>query len=325
VIQRLAVRVECKADLAKREVTGYASTFGNVDLGGDIVLPGAYTKTLADDLPAGRIKVRRNHREAIGRPIHAEQDSTGLLTVSRISETPLGDETLVLVADGVVDAMSIGYVAEEKRYATREGRKVRELVQIRLAEWSLLDEPPMNPEAIVTGLKAKATAAYDVGDRVRALVAHMPGMKGKLGTIEIVHPGAPGGTYGVRFDGDDEVHKWYVEDELAPSDEETGAEDEKAPKKPKAPHTMANMGKALHTITGVKGLGDAMYALDQVRWLLEALRTAATAHPKIVELAREVIAEFDGFLSTPAPLPDPDAAGVIALFGELRQTLINRS
>lgn len=321
MIQRLAVRAEFKADLAKREVTGYASTFGNIDLGGDVVLPGAYTKTLADDLPAGRIKVRRNHREAIGRPVHAEQDSKGLLTVSRISETPLGDETLVLVQDGVVDAMSIGYLAEEKRYATREGRKVRELVQVRLTEWSLLDEPPMNPEAIVTGLKAKATAAYDVGDRVRALVAHMPGMKGKLGTIEIVHPGAPGGTYGVRFDGDDAVHKWYVEDELEPGDDASGSDDEKAPKKPKKPHNMADMGKALHTISGVKSVYDAEYALDQVRWLLSALRTAATAHPQIVELARTVLRDFDGFLSQPAPSPDPDAAAVMALFGELRSSL----
>lgn len=223
MIQRLAVATpEFKADLAKREVTGYASTFGNVDLGGDVVLKGAFTKTLADDLPAGRIKVRRNHEAAIGMPVHAEEDAKGLLTVSRISKTALGDETLALIADGVVDRMSIGYVAEGKSYGQRDGRKVRELSQLRLVEWSLLDVPPMNPEA---------------------------------------------------------------------------------------------------TITGLKSLIDAEVALDQVRWLLSALRTAATAHPQIVDLARQVLAEFDGFLSQPAPVPDPDATAVIALFGELRQTL----
>lgn len=56
-------------------------------------------------------------------------------------------------------------------------------------------------------------AKFAIGDRVESLVDHMPGMKGMQGTVEIVREGDPA-YYGVKFDGEDEVHKWLAEDEL---------------------------------------------------------------------------------------------------------------
>jgi HK97 family phage prohead protease len=177
-LERKAVPAEYKTDLAKREVTGYAAIFGNVDLGGDRIVKGAFTKTLADDMPAGRIKVRRNHDSAIGMPIHMEQDSKGLLTVSKISATPLGDETLTLIGDGVVDRMSIGYIvdgAEGKRYVQDGGRKIRELLSLSLAEYSLLDVPPMNPEAALVGVKSLDDVCYAI-DRMQSAVYYLRGL-----------------------------------------------------------------------------------------------------------------------------------------------------
>lgn len=148
------LHAEFKADIRRRQIEGYASVFGNVDLAGDVVVPGAYRATIRDDMPAGRIKVKRNHDRLIGKPVHAEEDRTGLLTVSHISPTALGDETLALVEDGVIDCLSIGYVVEDKAFTTRGRRQVRELRGVRLLEWSFLDDPPANPEARVLGVKA---------------------------------------------------------------------------------------------------------------------------------------------------------------------------
>jgi HK97 family phage prohead protease len=188
-LERKSVAAEYKADLTKREVTGYASTFGNIDRGDDRIIKGAYTKTLAHDFPAGQIKVRRNHDGVIGKPIHMEQDSKGLLTVSRISDTALGNETLCLVEDGVIDRMSIGYSPEEKRYVNEDGRKVRELVSVRLSEYSLLDQPPMNAEAAITGIKSlddvmrvfdqMASALYSL----RNLASVPPDVLARLGAL----------------------------------------------------------------------------------------------------------------------------------------------
>lgn len=171
MLELKAVPAEYKVEGGKRLVTGYASTFDNVDQGSDVVLPGAFTKTLADDLPGGRIKVKRQHESLIGRPVHAEQDSKGLLTVSQISRTALGDETLILVEDGVLDRMSIGYRVEEKRSATRDGRKVRELKTLRLSEWSIV-EGPMNDAAVITGVKSLYDVAYTL-DRMTEALAHL--------------------------------------------------------------------------------------------------------------------------------------------------------
>ena len=132
--------------------------FGNVDRVGDVVVPGAFTKTLEEDF--SRIRVQRNHESVIGKPVHAEQDSTGLLTVSRISPTPLGDETLALIQDGVVDAMSIGYYAEQKSFKDNGSRRIRNLEQIRLTEWSLLDITPVNPLAAILSVKSLSDVSY---------------------------------------------------------------------------------------------------------------------------------------------------------------------
>lgn len=149
----LSVAAEFKADSSQRIIEGYASVFNNIDGNDDIVLPGAYTKTLRENLSAG-IKVKRNHRALIGKPIHAEQDSTGLFTRSRISDTPLGNETLALVADGVIDRMSIGFLPVKKEWSQKSGQSVRLLHEVKLREWSFMDDEVANNAAVITSVKA---------------------------------------------------------------------------------------------------------------------------------------------------------------------------
>src|SRR3990167_3277005 len=59
----------------------------------------------------------------------------------------------------------------------------------------------------------KTAAEYAVGDHVRALVDHMPGMRGMVGTVDEAHAGEPP-YYAVLFDGESEPHKWLTEDEV---------------------------------------------------------------------------------------------------------------
>jgi hypothetical protein len=127
---------ECKVDIDKLEFEGYASTFGNRDEGGDKVFPGAFTKTLAERLPKNRIKVFWMHREPAGMPVRAEEDSKGLLTVSRFTDTPTNRERLALMKDGVVDALSIGYDAVKYQRVYDENNRWlgRDLLEIKLYE-----------------------------------------------------------------------------------------------------------------------------------------------------------------------------------------------
>lgn len=147
--------VEIKADTNKRTIEAYASTFGNKDLGGDVVQKGAFAKTIQERFDQGRkngIKVlwQHNMHMPIGLPIHMEEDSKGLLTVSKISNTDWGNRALELAKDRVVDKTSIGYDVIKDDYSTDGARLLQEL---KLYEYSLVTFP-MNEAADVLGVKA---------------------------------------------------------------------------------------------------------------------------------------------------------------------------
>jgi HK97 family phage prohead protease len=164
-MERKAFATEFKVSGDGRTVEGYASTFGNIDAVGDVVVAGAYKRTLAHRMD--RIKVLRDHEHPIGKPIEASEDSKGLYTKSRISDTPLGNETLTLLRDGVLDRMSIGYEPISPERGQQDGKAVRFLKEIKLYEWSVVTFPA-NESAAVTGVKAledldRAYHAYRAG------------------------------------------------------------------------------------------------------------------------------------------------------------------
>jgi HK97 family phage prohead protease len=150
-----ALNIEIKANSSKREVEAYASTFGNKDLVGDIVVKGAFSKTISEKFASGAkndIKVLWQHMPSmpIGLPIHMEEDSKGLYTVSKLSNTRAADEALSLVQDKVVDKMSIGYDVIKDEYSTEGARLLKEL---KLYEYSLVTFPA-NEQADILGSKS---------------------------------------------------------------------------------------------------------------------------------------------------------------------------
>lgn len=154
-MDRKQAPAEFKVTPDGRTVEGYASTY-DLDAVGDIVVPGAYKRTLdrASQSKDGlkRIKLMRDHEHPIGAAVEAYEDSKGLYTKSHISDTQLGNETLTLLRDGVLDRMSIGYEPVAKEYGKHEGKDVRYLKEIKLYEWSIVTFPA-NEAATVTGVK----------------------------------------------------------------------------------------------------------------------------------------------------------------------------
>ncbi len=153
-MERKAVVAEFKVNRDKRVIEGYASTFGNRDLVNDVVVKGAYKNTLM--ARGGKIKAMRDHKYPIGKITHAEEDSTGLYVRKDISDTPLGQETVTLVEDGVLDSMSIGYETVKADYELHvDGRKARMLKELKLREVSVVTFPA-NEAALILGVKSLA-------------------------------------------------------------------------------------------------------------------------------------------------------------------------
>lgn len=173
-LERMTLAVEWKADADwvpdewkadaedKNILIGYASTFGNVDRGGDVVMPGAFAKTI-QNIKANGIPLLADHMAStasvLGTIFDAKEDSRGLLIKARVSSAPSAQDTAIKAREGHLTKMSIGYETMAESWEDREldgmTLKVRLLDEIKLWETSVVVFP-MNPEAAITSMKAMA-------------------------------------------------------------------------------------------------------------------------------------------------------------------------
>jgi len=131
------------------KIEGYASYFGEVDRGGDIVARGAYAASLhALGAKGGQVKMLWQHDPAqpIGVWDEVREDARGLFVKGRIlADVAKGREAAALIAAGAIDGLSIGYRTVK---ATKDDKGRRLLTELELWEVSLVTFP-MLPSARV--------------------------------------------------------------------------------------------------------------------------------------------------------------------------------
>jgi HK97 family phage prohead protease len=133
---------------------GYASVFGVVDQGMDVVERGAFTKSLG----SGRnVKMLWQHDSAqpIGVFDVMQEDERGLFVRGRLLKgIRQSEEAMVLMRNGAIDSMSIGYRVSEA--AEEGGGRIRKLMHVDLFEISLVTFP-MLEAAKITAMKSITT------------------------------------------------------------------------------------------------------------------------------------------------------------------------
>lgn len=159
-------------DATRGVVCGYASSFNVVDEGNDMVLPGAFTKTIADQGPQAkqpRIKFLYQHDSTaiLGVPHVLKEDGFGLYFEAKIADTSLGRDVLTLYEAGVITEHSIGY--ETVRSEWERTKAVRLLQELKLYEfssvtWGMNPETPTVAVKSLTHLDALATKAARIDD-----------------------------------------------------------------------------------------------------------------------------------------------------------------
>lgn len=162
-MERKRVAFEVKdIDVEAGTFSGHASIFNVPDDGlpPDIILPGAFAKTIKEWGPAGanRIKILALHRSdwlPIGAPIELREDGTGLFFTGRVSKTSLGLDVLTLMRDRVLTEMSIGFDVIKKEDPDRT-RTTRLLHEVRLWEISPVTWA-MHPLATIDDVKSIRT------------------------------------------------------------------------------------------------------------------------------------------------------------------------
>lgn len=119
--QKITV-LDLKADTDKREISGYAATFGGLDSYDDTIVKGAFAATLAAKFkPAeDHVKIRTlwNHDWGvpIGKPTALVEDDVGLAFSAKLARTKAADDVLEMIRERVVEEMSIGYLTKKASY-----------------------------------------------------------------------------------------------------------------------------------------------------------------------------------------------------------------
>lgn len=160
-MERMTVGVEWKASVDDAgTLEGYASTFGNVDLGGDVVVAGAFKKTIARIKSEG-VPLLADHvasvASVLGTIFDASEDKHGLRIRARFSSALSAQDVRTKLIEGHLGKLSIGYEPTKFAYEDRDGKTIRLLQEVKLWETSVV-VLPMNPEAVVSRVKSLAGA-----------------------------------------------------------------------------------------------------------------------------------------------------------------------
>jgi len=167
-------------DEDKGIVEAIFAVFGNVDMGGDRIHPGAFTKTFSER--GGKVKVLDAHNtnstaSAVGKTLELREvgpdalpdktramypEATGgaYAKMQILLDTPEGAGVFKRLKSGVIDEWSFGYDTIQHEYTKdAEGNTIRELKEVRLHEISPVLWG-MNDATATVSAKAKWSTAY---------------------------------------------------------------------------------------------------------------------------------------------------------------------
>jgi uncharacterized protein len=176
-------------DEEKRQFTGLASTWEK-DLGGDVIVQGAFAKTLKEWKSNGKVlPLLDSHKygsisAVLGKMIDAKETATGLEATFQLRAGPQGEEAWDLVREGYIDGLSIGYEARDWDDPSKEEVESgvrRKLTEIGLVEVSLV-QMPMNQGARIAAVKSALDAMHpeEMSDEDRRTLRELAGRIGAL-------------------------------------------------------------------------------------------------------------------------------------------------
>lgn len=144
-----------RTDPANFTFQGYASTYGNVDRGSDIMIAGCFDESLKSLRP----DLRWQHKwdDVIGIFDEVRSDDLGLYVKGKMpkADSLVSGRVIPQMEVGSVRHMSIGFWAQEADYDDDGIRRIRKAL---LVEISLVSQA-MNPKAVVTDMKK-----FDIGE-----------------------------------------------------------------------------------------------------------------------------------------------------------------
>jgi HK97 family phage prohead protease len=162
------------------ELEGYCSVFGNIDQDGDVVLPGAFKKTLADWSRSRQpLPLIADHdlstAGVIGSVREAREDAVGLRVKARFSSDAKAQSVRTKIIEGHLKGMSFTYQTVKHYMGQLGGKAARFLTELKLFE-ATVSPWPINELATASAKAAMSSASInDLPDSAFAYI--QPGGK----------------------------------------------------------------------------------------------------------------------------------------------------
>lgn len=155
--------LDVKAIDADGSIEGIAAGYGNVDHGGDVIIPGAATKSLTGRASMPML-LFHDQRRPVGVWREFTETADGLHVKGRFAmSTDAGRDAHAMTKDGALAGLSVGYQTLRDKLVG----KARHLLEVALHEISLVTIP-MNGKALITSVKGieDAREKLAAGDRL---------------------------------------------------------------------------------------------------------------------------------------------------------------
>jgi len=140
-VKSIAGLKEAKAEVST--VAGYGSMFGNIDSDNEVIVPGAFSKSIQERGPgssAPRIKHLWMHSvyEPIAKVEVLKEDDSGLYFESKFGSDTFSQDKLKQHVDGIITEFSIGFqvIKSEDIMDDNGNRQYRKLLELKLWEIS---------------------------------------------------------------------------------------------------------------------------------------------------------------------------------------------
>ena len=153
-------------DVSNRKVTGYLSAFDNVDHDNDIIVKGAFQKSIKERFNNIFFLYQHNWEKPLGKFTSLVEDEKGLYFEAEIVQTSYGIDQLKLYESGLVKEHSIGFQTIK---SDRESSGLRTIKEVKLYEGSAVTLGA-NSNTPFLGFKSELKQTNDLITKITGLI-----------------------------------------------------------------------------------------------------------------------------------------------------------
>ena len=148
------------SDMKQGIVSGYFAVFGNKDLDGDVIEPGAFAKTVMERGPQGKqlIKYLLDHdkNKVVAKITNLYEDSKGLRYEAKIGTHTAGQDFQKMIESELINQHSFGFRTIKEQYDAQS--KSNMIKEVMMYEGSAVQFLGANPETTFIDLKSEQDA-----------------------------------------------------------------------------------------------------------------------------------------------------------------------